>query len=263
MAERVRIDRPYSDGGSAHSLLSSHRLEECSTVPRASTWPACRTASAPAVIASGFVDVCLVAVPVTLAVASRSVPAVRLASTLTSLVLLVGLLAAHCLRGRGLGGWALGLRCVDDVAGLPPASPRAIVAVLRAGHCRGTTVYDVRRAQDPSRGTLRSLSGALPAAGPTAPSPAAPVPASTPAPATPPPSSPWTPHNASVPPVPPAPPTKVGGLRTSAATGAGPVPAPPTMPPDAPSAAAPSVPSPPAAALPPSFAPSTRRPRVP
>ena len=79
-------------------------------MPRASTWPACRTASAPAVIASGFIDVCLVAVPVTLAVACRSVPAVRLASTLTSLVLLVGLLAAHCLRGRGLGGWALGLR---------------------------------------------------------------------------------------------------------------------------------------------------------
>ena len=240
--------------------MSSHCLEECSTVPRASTWPACRTASAPAVIASGFIDMCLVAVPVTLAVACRSVPAVRLASTLTSLVLLVGLLAAYCLRRRDLGGWALGLRCVDDVVGLPPASPRAIVAVLRAGHCRGTTVYDVRRAQDPSRGTLRSLSGSLPAAEPTAPSPATPVLVSTLAPATPPPASPWSPHDASVPPIPP---TKVGGLRTNTATRAGPVPAPPTMPPVAPPVPPPSVPSPPAAALPPSFAPSTRRPRVP
>ncbi|WP_167202627.1 hypothetical protein [Actinomyces respiraculi] len=151
-------------------------------MPRASSWPACRTAEAPAVVRSALIDTAAVLSPAILAVTVRSAPAIRLAEAIASLILLVGLLTAHCVAGRGLGGLALGLRCVDDAAGLPPASPIALLAVVHAGHYRSATVYDVRHGADPSRGTLRELSApARHAAPPTAPVlPAAPEYAPTP-----------------------------------------------------------------------------------
>lgn len=216
-------------------------------MPRASAWPACRTAATGVVVASGIIDVCLVLLPLTLAVALRTAPAARLTEAVVALVLLVGMLTTHCLHGRGVGGWALGLRCVDDVAGLPPASPRALLAVLHAGHYWGATVYDVRNAADPSRGTLRSLS--IPA--PTATSPAA-----APAHATPP-TQATAParHVAPAEAPPPPPPPSLTHAPVATPLSAGTPLSPSTTPAAAPSpAAAPVLP-------PPSFAPATRRPR--
>lgn len=122
-----------------------------------SAWPACQRASTGHVLASGAIDLLVVLTPLVAGVFAPLPASARLLLVLSTLPMALTLLYTHCLYGQGVGAKALGLRTVDDEAGLPPGSPRALLAVLRGGHAPGTTVYNVRQGPDPSRGTLASL----------------------------------------------------------------------------------------------------------
>lgn len=123
-------------------------------------WPACRVAGPLSVIGSVTIDVLAVLTPGSLGLFAPWSPLVRLFLIVAVPVVLLALGASHCLHGRGLGGWLLGLRTVDDEAGLPPGSPRALIAVLRGRRGAGCTVYAVRAGADPCRGTLDELEAA-------------------------------------------------------------------------------------------------------
>ena len=123
-------------------------------------WPACRVAGPLSVIGSVTIDVLAVLTPGSLGLFAPWSPLVRLLLIVAVPVVLLALGASHCLHGRGLGGWLLGLRTVDDEAGLPPGSPRALIAVLRGRRGAGCTVYAVRAGADPCRGTLDELEAA-------------------------------------------------------------------------------------------------------
>lgn len=137
-------------------------------------WPACRPARPVEALASILLDVLAIAAPL-YAGLRLHVPALfRLALIAAAAAILVAQGMAHCLRGRGCGGLLLGLRTVDDDAGLPAGHPRAILAVLRLGRGGGATVFNIRRGRDPVRGTLADLEETPAAASPSPSSPASP-----------------------------------------------------------------------------------------
>ena len=140
-------------------------------------WPACRPARPVETLASILLDVLAIAVPLYTGLRLHVPALLRLALIAAAATILVAQGMAHCLRGRGCGGLLLGLRTVDDDAGLPAGHPRAILAVLRLGRGCGATVFNIRRGRDPVRGTLADLEEAPAAASPSTSSPASPPPA--------------------------------------------------------------------------------------
>lgn len=121
-------------------------------------WPACVRAGSSLVAYSVLIDLTALIAPAAISLAAPTLPAaLRLTLVALSLLLALALPYAHCLHGRGPGGLLLGLRTVDDDAGLPPGSPAALRAVLRGGRGAGATVYSTRRGSDPSVGTLQEL----------------------------------------------------------------------------------------------------------
>ncbi len=133
-------------------------------------WPACRRAGTGMVVCSTLIDLTALVTPAAVSLAVPMLPAaLRLALVTMTLLLALSLPYAHCLRGRGLGGLLLSLRTVDDDAGLPPGSPRALRAVLLGGSNAGATVYSTRHGADPSAGSLQDLQTAkAPASAPPA-----------------------------------------------------------------------------------------------
>ncbi len=117
----------------------------------------CHRASSLAVLGGLVIDASLVFLPLTAALVPLLPQVGRLALTVISLATLVLVLAGHALRGRSLGGLLLGLRGVDVDAGLPPASLRAVLAVLRLGSTRDVVIISTRGGPDPTRGTLADL----------------------------------------------------------------------------------------------------------
>ncbi len=132
-------------------------------------WPACRPARPVETLASILLDVLAIAVPLYTGLRLHVPALLRLALIAAAATILVAQGMAHCLRGRGCGGLLLGLRTVDDDAGLPAGHPRAILAVLRLGRGCGATVFNIRRGRDPVRGTLADLEETPAAASPSSP----------------------------------------------------------------------------------------------
>ena len=128
----------------------------------------CHRASSLAVLGGLVIDASLVFLPLTAALVPLLPQVGRLALTVISLATLVLVLAGHALRGRSLGGLILGLRGVDVDAGLPPASLRAVLAVLRLGSTRDVVIISTRGGPDPTRGTLADLERASTTAPPPA-----------------------------------------------------------------------------------------------
>ncbi|SPT54325.1 Uncharacterised protein [Actinomyces bovis] len=122
------------------------------------SWPQCRKAHPASVLASAGIDLLALLGPLAVGMLSPLPAPVRLLLVVIALAGALTLFHTHCVYGRGIGAYLLGLRTVDDEAGLPPGSPRALLAVLHGGSTSSATVYNTRKGADPSRGSLASLS---------------------------------------------------------------------------------------------------------
>ncbi|ARD42544.1 FHA domain-containing protein [Actinomyces gaoshouyii] len=107
-----------------------------------------------AVLAADIIDVVLVVVPLAVGVILPGPAWVRLVLIIVCPLALLHLLDCHGRRGRWAGGALLGLRTVDEQAGLPTGTPRGLIAQVALGHAMGATTVDMRRGPDPSRGPL-------------------------------------------------------------------------------------------------------------
>ncbi len=107
-----------------------------------------------AVLAADTIDVVLVIVPLAVGLALPGPAWARLLLIIMCPLALLHLLDHHGRHGRWAGGALLGLRTVDEEAGLPTGTPRGLIAQAALGQAVGATTIDTRRGPDPTRGPL-------------------------------------------------------------------------------------------------------------
>ncbi|WP_366180809.1 FHA domain-containing protein [Actinomyces timonensis] len=107
-----------------------------------------------AVLAADIIDVVLATAPLAAGLVLPGPAWVRLVLIIMCPLAVLHLLDCHGRHGRWAGGALLGLRTVDEEAGLPTGTPRGLIAQAALGRAVGAMTVDARRGPDPSRGPL-------------------------------------------------------------------------------------------------------------
>ncbi|SUU11531.1 Uncharacterised protein [Actinomyces denticolens] len=107
-----------------------------------------------AVLAADIIDAVLIAAPLAAGLVLPGPAWLRLVLILISPLAVLHLLECHGRHGRWAGGAILGLRTVDEKAGLPTGTPRGLIAQAALGRAAGAITVNTRRGPDPSRGPL-------------------------------------------------------------------------------------------------------------